>query len=213
VQDAKQQSLEQIRAFLEASQEIRFQGEGRAGVYAWITPLLREQGYRQQGRAGKGLLRRYLAKMTGRSRAQITRLLGQYRVGGEVKATPYRRHRFPTRYTRADVELLAAVDEAHETLNGPATRQIVEREWKQYQHGEYQRLAGISVAQLYRLRQRPAYRQRRLHFTKTQPTPCRSASGGGRTRKVARAMCGWTRCTKGIATASRASITSMRWTK
>jgi len=38
---------EQIRAFLEGSQEIRFQGEGRAEVYAWVTRLLREQGYRQ----------------------------------------------------------------------------------------------------------------------------------------------------------------------
>ena len=171
VQEAKKQSLEQIRAFLEASEEMRFQGRERAEVYAWVTGLLREQGYRQQGRAGKGLLRRYLAKMTGRSRAQITRLIGQYRAGGEVKAIPYRRHRFPIRYTRADLELLVAVDEAHETLNGPATRQILEREWKQYQHGDYQRLAGISVAQLYCLRQRPAYRQRRLPFTKTRPTP------------------------------------------
>ena len=171
VQDAKQQSLEQIRAFLEASQEMRFQGQERAEVYAWVTRLLGEQSYHRQRRAGKGLLRRYLAKMTGRSRAQITRLIAQYRDGGEVKAAPYRRHRFPTRYTRADIELLAAVDQAHDTLNGPATRQILEREWKQYQHGAYQRLAGISVAQLYRLRQRPAYRQRRLHFTKTRPTP------------------------------------------
>jgi len=170
MQDAKQQSLEQIRAFLEGSREICFQGQGRAEVYAWVTRLLRQQGYHRQGRAGKGLLRRYLAKMTGRSRAQITRLIGQYRTGGEVKAARYRRHRFPTRYPRADMELLAAVDEAHETLNGPATRKILEREWKQYHHRAYERLAGISVAQLYRLRQRPAYRQRRLPYTKTRPT-------------------------------------------
>ena len=171
MQDPKQQSMEQIRAFLEASQELRFQGQGRAEVYGWVTRLLRQQGYQRQGRMGKGLLRRYLTKMTGLSRAQITRLIGQYRAAGEVRAAPYRRHRFATRYTRCDVELLAAVDEAHETLNGAATRKILEREWKLYQHREYERLAGISVAQLYRLRQRPAYRQRRLHYTKTRPTP------------------------------------------
>ena len=171
MQDNQQQSLEQIRAFLEASQEIRFQGQGRAEVYGWVTRQLRQQGYPRQGRTGKGLLRRYLSKMTGLSRAQITRLIGQYRLAGEVQTTPYRRHRFPTRYTRTDVELLAAVDQAHETLNGPATRQILRREWKHYRHDEYERLAGISVAQLYRLRQRPAYRQRRLHYTQTRPTP------------------------------------------
>src|ERR1022692_4145289 len=35
---------------------------------------------------------------------------------GELQPVRYRRHRFPQRYTRADVELLATVDEAHETL-------------------------------------------------------------------------------------------------
>ena len=62
------------------------------------------------------------------------------------------------------------MDEAHETLSGPATRKILEREYQQYQQREYERLAGISVAQIYRLRRRSAYRQRRLHFTKTRPT-------------------------------------------
>ena len=54
------------------------------------------------------------------------------------------------------------MDEAHETLSGPATRKILEREYQQYQQREYERLAGISVAQIYRLRRRSAYRQRRL---------------------------------------------------
>ncbi len=132
--------------------------------------LVRQHGYSRQNRADKGLLRQYLVKMTGRSRAQITRLIQQYRQGGELPPARYRRHRFARKYTPADVELLAAVDEAHETLSGPATRKILEREYQQYQQREYERLAGISVAQIYRLRRRRAYRQRRLHFTKTRPT-------------------------------------------
>ena len=126
--------------------------------------------FASQNRAAKGLLRQYLVKMTGLSRAQITRLIQQYRQGGELQPARYRRHRFARKYTPADVELLAAVDEAHETLSGPATRKILEREYQQYQQREYERLAGISVAQIYRLRRRSAYRQRRLHFTKTRPT-------------------------------------------
>lgn len=170
MQAGKKLSLEQIRAFLESSEEIRFKGKRRAEVYAWVTRTLSEQGYAHQRRAGKGLLRQYLGKMTGLSRAQLTRLIGRYRQAGEVKEALYRRHRFPQRYTRADLELLAAVDEAHETLSGPATRRILEREYREFGHKEYERLAGISVAQIYRLRQRTAYRQRRLHFTKTRPT-------------------------------------------
>jgi hypothetical protein len=64
--------------------------------------------------------------MTGLSRAQVTRLIGRYMANGRVEARAYRRHRFAAHYTMDDVELLASVDEAHETLSGPATRRILE---------------------------------------------------------------------------------------
>lgn len=35
--------LEQIRAFLEATDEVRFEAANRAQVYAWITRTLCEQ--------------------------------------------------------------------------------------------------------------------------------------------------------------------------
>jgi transposase InsO family protein len=161
-------SLEQIRAFLEGSEEVRFEGKGRQEVYDWITRLLREHGYRKQSKAVRGLLRRYVAKMTGRSRAQVTRLIGRYLEHSEVKKASYRRHRFPGRFTQADLELLAKVDEAHETLSGPATRKILEREWEIFQHAEYERLATISVAHIYNLRQRRRYRECRMNYTKTR---------------------------------------------
>lgn len=171
MQNSSKLSLEQIQQFLHSSDEIRFKGQGRAETCAWVARTLRQQRYGLQDRPAKGLLRQYLMKMTGLSRAQITRLIGQYRQDGDLQPACYRRHRFARRYTPADVALLAAVDEAHETLSGPATRKILEREYQHYQQREYERLAGISVAQIYRLRRRSGYRQRRLHFTKTRPTP------------------------------------------
>jgi len=45
---------------------------------------LRQQSYRTPGRIVRGLLRRYLAKMTDLSRAQATRLIGQYMEHSEV---------------------------------------------------------------------------------------------------------------------------------
>jgi transposase InsO family protein len=116
------------------------------------------------------LLRRYAEKLTGLSRAQVTRLIGRYLQSGEVKETRYRRHRFAQRYTRADIELLASVDEAHETLSGPATRRIREREHQEYGKPEYERLAAISVAHLYNLRKQRRYRECRLSYSKTRPT-------------------------------------------
>lgn len=168
--EAEKLSLDQIEAFLNASEEIRFEGENRQQVYGWVEQVLRQQHYPQQGRKARGLLRRYLEKMTGLSRAQVTRLIAHYRAKGELQPAPYRRHRFPQRYTRADIELLATVDEAHETLSGPATRRILQREYQDYGKPEYQRLASISVAHLYNLRHQQRYRERRLNYTKTRPT-------------------------------------------
>ena len=162
--------LEGIRRFVAASEEIRFEGANRGQVYGWVERVLVEHEYAQQGKAARGLLRRYIEKMTGLSRAQVTRLIARYAASGRVQPTLYRRRRFPERFTRADIELLASVDEAHETLSGPATRRILEREVQLYGRQQYARLATISVAHLYNLRRSQRYRERRLNYTKTRPT-------------------------------------------
>jgi hypothetical protein len=109
--------------------------------------------------------------MTGLSRAQVTRLVGCYLATGQVRMKASHRHRFPTHYTRADIELLAQVDEAHESLSGPATRRIPEREFRQYGKPEFERLAAISNGHLYNLRRTPRYRQRLKNYHKTRPSP------------------------------------------
>jgi len=168
--DAEKLSLEAIGRFVEASQEIRFASENRPQLYGWVERILVEQQYAQQGKAARGLLRRYVEKMTGLSRAQVTRLIARYTASGRVQVTVYRRRRFSERYTRADIELLASVDEAHDTLSGPATRRILEREHLLFKRPEFARLASISVAHLYNLRQHSRYRERLLNYTKTRPT-------------------------------------------
>lgn len=167
---AERLGLEEIRRFVEASEGVRFEGGDREQVYSWVERVLIQQEYGQQGKAARGLLRRYVEKMTGLSRAQVTRLIASYTGSGRVRPTVYRRRRFPERYTRADTELLASVDEAHETLSGPATRRILEREHRVYGRAEYARLASISVSHLYNLRQCQRYRERRLHYTRTRPS-------------------------------------------
>ena len=168
MQGAEKLSPEQIRTLLEASQEVQFHGEEQKEMYEWITRTLHQQGYRNQGRKNRGLLRSYVAKMTGLSRTQVTRLFARYMEHSEVKAASYTRRSFPSRFTRGDLELLASVDEAHETLSGPATKKILEREVEKYNHTEYERLASISVAHIYNLRKRQHYRHCWMNYTKTR---------------------------------------------
>jgi transposase InsO family protein len=168
--DAEKLSLEAIGRFVTASEELRFEAQNRQQLYCWVEQVLVGRQYVQLGKAARGLVRRYIEKMTGLSRAQVTRLISLYTVGGRVQVTVYRRRRFAQLYTRADIELLASVDEAHETLSGPATRRILEREHLLYKRPEYARLAAISVAHLYNLRKHARYRERLLNYSKTRPT-------------------------------------------
>lgn len=163
-------SLEEIRRFVAASEGLQFESRDREQVYSWIERVLVGQEYANQGKVARGLLRRYIEKMTGMSRAQVTRLIARYIASGRVPVRSYRRHRFATRYRRSDIELLAEVDEAHGTLSGPATRRILEREYQVFGKAEFERLAGISIGHLYNLRKASRYRERLHSYTKTRPT-------------------------------------------
>ena len=113
---AEELSLESICRFVAGSEDIRFEAEDRQQLYGWVEQVLVGQQYAQLGKAARGLVRRYIEKMTGLSRAQVTRLIASYTASGRVRVTVYRRRRFTQLYTRAVIELLASVDEAHERV-------------------------------------------------------------------------------------------------
>ena len=169
---AEKLSLVEIEAFLSASESVRFAGprggSGRTELYGWVERLLCHHQYPLQKRRAKGMLRAYVEHMTGFSRAQATRLIGGFVTAGRVALKPSARPRFQRHYTAADVQLLASVDEAHERLSGPATRQILKREFEVYGKAEFERLARLSVGHLYNLRRSPRYGLR--HYEKTRPT-------------------------------------------
>jgi len=169
--DSQATSLEQLRSLVAANSGVRFAGQRREEVYGWVERTLVRHQYAGLPRPDKGVVRLYLAQMTGLSRAQVTRLITGYQQTGRVIAVPYQRTRFPKTYTAADVTLLAYVDRAHGNLSGPATQRILEREYHEYRQAAYQRLAEISVAHLYRLRSTEAYRKRNTSYQPTRPTP------------------------------------------
>jgi hypothetical protein len=112
-------SLEQVQAFLTGNEEVGFKAPNRRELYEWTQRTLCAQGYATLNRSGKGLVKRYVEKVTGLSRAQVTRLIGQYAASGIVSSRQGGGQRFTARYSPGDIALLAAVDEAHETLSGP----------------------------------------------------------------------------------------------
>jgi len=129
--------------------------------------------YHRLKRNEKGVIRRYIKRITGYSRSQVSRLIAEYKRKGRLKQMPYQRHRFPRKYTPADVIFLAKTDELHGWLSGPATKKIMERECQIYGHTEFENISLISVAHLYNLRRSNAYRSITRRFTKTKPAVSR----------------------------------------
>jgi hypothetical protein len=167
-------TLDEVRAFLAGTSQFEFTLTDRTAAYRWMETTLRQLRYRTLGKSDKGTVRSYLEKVTSLSRAQITRLIGQFVEVGKIQdrrgppAKPFLR-----RYTATDVALLAEVDALHDTPSGPAARKLCEREFEVFGDARYAQLARISNGHLYNLRHSTGYRLHRQTFTKTRPTTVR----------------------------------------
>ncbi len=163
-------SLDEVRAFLEGTSTVTFTTPDTGERHRWLEASLRQFGYDRLGRADKGLLQAFARKVTGYSRAQLTRLIAQWRCGRTITdrrgppAKPFSR-----RYTDEDVRTLASLDRLHNQLSGPATRKIAERMAAVYNESAYVRLATISVAHLYNLRASTTYQRQRGRHEPTRP--------------------------------------------
>ena len=151
------------------SEPIDFHLTDRRGAYDFVTRTLRRLNYAGLSKADKGVVRCFVAKVTGLSRAQSTRLIGQYRNTGHIRDRRCGATRpFERRYTAADIRLLAEVDETLGGLCGPTTRRVMRRQYEAFGDERFERLAGLSNSHLYRIRQSTTYRRRRNPTTKTQ---------------------------------------------
>ncbi len=170
LQTQRVQTLEQVRRVAEGNEPVDFTLAERASAYEFIRRTLTQFDYAALGKADKGAVKAYLGKMTGLSRAQLTRLIAQHRSTGRIRdrrgAGPSRP--FTRRYTAADIRLLAEVDAALGQRCGPATRAVLRRQYELFGDARFVRLAGLSNGHLYNLRASRTYRTRRSVFTRTR---------------------------------------------
>lgn len=83
---------------------------------------------------------------------------------------PARRNGFKRQYTDADIRLLAYVDHLHNVPSGAVSKKLCERAFHRFGSTEYERLSGVSVAQVYLMRRMKHYQRQHLTHTKTNPT-------------------------------------------
>ena len=137
-------TLDDIRACLDGNEVADITPRDRGTAYAFIERVLVRFRYHfGLSRAGKGLVREFLAKATGYSDAQLTRLIGQQRRTGHIRDHRLRppSRPFATVYTTADALVLAEVDEAFGQLSGPATKRILWRQYHVFGDKRFERLA------------------------------------------------------------------------
>jgi len=167
--DGQLHTLAQLQAFLDGTVAVDF-AVAAEERYSFIGRTVRRFSYRRLRRAQKAVVLRFLERVSGYSRQQLTRLVKR---GAErpplIKRYRGSRTSFSSLYTLADVLLLAHTDSLHGTLSGPATKKLMERALGLFGDARYERLAAISVAHLYNLRQRQSYQHQRVVWTKTRP--------------------------------------------
>src|SRR5450631_4153078 len=177
MKDLEKLTLSEMEDLLAGSRKITWTTEDSETKYDFITAVLKQQSYSKLGKRERGLVKRFLTKVTAISRAQMTRLIAQWIDQRTIERKPARRPSFARCYRNEDIVLLAVTDAAHEDLSGPALRRILHREHRVFGKPQYERLSRISVSHIYNLRQSSVYRKRRV---RVQPTQSRQIPIGER---------------------------------
>lgn len=167
-------TIDQIEQFLSGSAAIEFSASGDDSErYAHISRVLARFDYPARNKRERGVLLKYLQHTSGYSRAQVSRLVAQWRrnrLAGVALSKSYRAPAAPfaRKYSAADVALLVQMDKAHEGVCGPAIAHLLQRAWREYDDPRYERLATLSVSHLYNLRKSAGYQAQRTNFTRTR---------------------------------------------
>ena len=175
--DDRIESIAQLQAFLKGVDgTVTFRPETKGNtnkqrMYEWIGKALSRFCYWRISKREKGIILSYLEVMTKRSRVQLKRLAQRKKKTGRLLVASSGRHSFPIRYGTADIARLIDTDNAHGRISGEATKRVMEREYALFGKKEYECMAGISVAHLYRLRKHSRqYVSGVLHIEKTRAT-------------------------------------------
>ena len=162
--------IDDLVRFTNGSQKVAFVALGnKQEKYKWVQSTLFKFNYYSLKKNDKGIVVKYIKKITGYSRQQVTRLINRLKNNGRISYNYKKTNGFEIKYTKEDALALVAIDELHGTLNGIATKKLCERALNIYKEQKYKRLATISVSHLYNLRNSTIYKRQRIFMDKTKP--------------------------------------------
>ena len=171
--ETKLKTIEQVREFLAGTADVSFSiPADESTLRAFVSTVIKRFGYFRLTKGQRGIVFAYLRRLTGSSRAHVSRLLAQYRDTRSLKPLARAsRTSFARQYGPADVALLAETDTVHDTLSGPATKVLFKRAFSVFGDARFARLSQISVSHLYNLRRDERYRKQRVVWQRTRASP------------------------------------------
>ena len=167
--DSRIKTIQQVKEVLKSSQSLKFKIESKNEAYNWIQNTLIKFSYITLKRKEKGVIRQYLMKITGYSRAQISRLISQYVKSGNIVLKDYNRNKFKTIYSNEDIELLAKTDDLHMYPSGQILKTILQRQFSKFNKKEFKNISKISVSHIYNLRNTTIYKKIAKRYKPTKP--------------------------------------------
>ena len=175
-------SIEDIINLLQTPHTITLANQTREERYNAIRETLTAIKYPTLTKKDKGVVKAFLATVTGYSEQQLKRLIRTWkRTGGlqYIKRKPVGAAK--RTYGPQDLALLIQTDILHKTPNGRSTQAILKREYTTFGRTEYKTIAGISVSHIYNIRNHnEQYRSSEaLRYSKTNPV---SVAIGERTK-------------------------------
>jgi len=171
--DSQLLTIQEVKDFLEKADKISYSRGSKVSKgesYKWIENVLKRFTYERLKKEEKGVIYRYVKKITGYSKAQLYRLILQYSVNRRIEITEYARNTFPSSYSEADISLLAHTDELHDYPNGASLKHTLTRMATVYGKSGYARISQISVAHIYNIRKSSTYQRITKRYEKTHPT-------------------------------------------
>ena len=132
MQNSGRLKVTQMQEFVKGIRSIRLSVEGRAATYGLIERVVGAQQYQRISKACQGIVCRFLAKVSGLSRAQMSRLIRPWSQSGPEECRVVRQRVSRIGMPRRIGPCWPAVNAAHEDLSGPPIRGVSQREYPQY---------------------------------------------------------------------------------
>jgi transposase InsO family protein len=162
-------TVAEMEAFLAGNQPIAFTvASSKDERYEFVDGILKRFAYSRLKRREKGIVIKFLRKISGYSRQQLTRMIERHSECGELKRFQKTTNGFEKLYTDEDIRVLAQLDKRHDTPNGFMVKKLCERAFHEFGDLSYVRLSAISIAHIYNLRKSSGYKKIRVRYEKTK---------------------------------------------